>query len=424
VVVAFRKAVFPGPVVSRSHYFGYGVLSVYRTGGEGIDFVPGSKSPQWTSQISSEKKSRLWGISGNSKGGASIIIEPYSNSKKSVEFSGSACFEYYVGLPEIKATVGKRYFPARFQNWYFKYKNWLDDSIINKVAESGVNIVLDGNYGSNWVGQEIPQKPSPAEKKALKIQKKRIRKWHKNSVQVVPFIGKGLIRNKYSAYKHKMLWAQMNKDLEVAPTPWNAVMMCHNAEGFNSFYQDFLIKWKKSLDLDGFYFDFVYPQGPCFNLAHYDCEHSDVEGLMDFMGRARKENKVIYGHTGYFPTIMRENLVDLTWVGEEINYWYSADGRIPSLNQMRQYFCHIDNTQRVIDPLILARWRTLPHEPLKAYLRYADSDTDEFFCRMALCGLFSLANMQASSPLNKNEVIKRLTPWFKMFSVPSIKINF
>jgi hypothetical protein len=416
IVAAFKKAIFPGPPISHDEGLGGGFLSVFKSGAEGMDFVPGPERRQWTDQIQASPTEKSFQISGNESGGASIIVEPYSSANRQIRIKQSVCFDYYLGLPKLQRTFRKHYFPLRYQLWWFK-KDWVNDEMIADSAEAGVNLAIDGNYGANWAGEAVPKEFSEKERMSFEVNKKRVDAWHRNGVKVVPFIGKGLFKDTVLPDHDKlMLWCMMRDDFKPAPTPWG-YKMCHSSGDFDRYYKRFLSEWADALRLDGFYFDFCEPQGPCFNFNHSRFAHSDVDEFMNFMQWARSKFDVVYGHTGYYPTIMCENLVDLTWVGEEINFWYSNDGRLPSLNQMRNYFCHIPNTQRIVDPNIMARWRLLPSEPLKASPRYTGTDSLEFTCRTALCGLFSEANMAAAGPLSVSEVDTRFHPWLHVFSI-------
>ncbi|MDD5599353.1 MAG: hypothetical protein PHV82_15505, partial [Victivallaceae bacterium] len=178
-VAAFRKAVFPGPPIVESSNFGCGFLSVYRTGGEGVDFVPGSNVLQWATQLSNDNNARRWSIAGNAAGGPSIIIEPYCKPGKPVNFQGSASFDYYIGLPKLNSTFVHNYFPANFPVWFYKEKNWPSAEAIRKLAEYGVTLSLDGNYESNWVGQQVPENASASKQAKLKAIADRIAEWHR-----------------------------------------------------------------------------------------------------------------------------------------------------------------------------------------------------------------------------------------------------
>ncbi|MDD3948875.1 MAG: hypothetical protein PHT43_05370 [Anaerolineaceae bacterium] len=417
VVAAFRKAVFPGPSIVNDMGLGHGFLTVFKSGGEGMDFVPGAETRQWTTQINVDPADRVYRISENDAGGASIIIEPCSNTNRQTQIKNCICFDYYLGLPKLGRKLCKQYFPIRYESWWFIKRDWVDGKVIRDAAEAGVTLAVDGNFGANWVGEPVPTNFSENEKKSFDTNKKRVEAWHQNNVKVVPFVGKGLIQNSMLPEPQKlMLWGKMGKDLKIEPTPWGAPMMCHCSEEFDRYYKKILCGWVDAFLFDGFYFDFCEPQGTCYNFNHARFPHSDVDGFLRFMQWSHSEFEVVYGHTGYYPTVMCENLVNLTWVGEEVNFWYSNDGRLPSISQMRDYFCHIPNTQRVVDPHIMASWRKLPLEPLKGNLRYSGTDSQEFTCRMALCGLFSEANMTAACPLSVKDVNTRFAPWLKAFS--------
>ncbi|MDD4019223.1 MAG: hypothetical protein PHV28_14920, partial [Kiritimatiellae bacterium] len=417
IVASFKKAIFPGASLVNGSALGFGFLSVFKTGGEGMDFVPGADVRQWRNQITSSQNEKRWQVCGNDFGGASIIVEPFASEQKQAEMTCSASFDYYYGLPQLNHPIGQRNFPMRYPRWWFK-EDWVDENVISAAAQAGVTIAIDGNYGANWAGEPVPQRFTESERKTFDADLKRVKTWQKNGVKVVPFIGKGLIKNKWLTDPNDLMsWSKMGRDAEPVSTPWDAAMMCHCSDSFNRFYKSFLVEWRDAFDLNGFYFDFCYPQGPCFNFNHAGFEHSDVDALLEFMRWGRAKFDVLYGHTGYAPTIMCENLVDLTWVGEEINYWYSNDGCLPDVNQMRQYFCRIPNVQKIIDPFILSRWRMLPQEPVRERFRYTDTDAPEFFCRMALCGLFSEANLEAAAPLSVKEVRSRMSPWFESFAL-------
>ncbi len=422
VVAIFKRAVFPGSPITEGKTLGYGFISLFAQGGEGIDFVPGDDTYGWRYQISANNDDGYWAVVGNTAGGPSLLVEPYCRKDKPATVTGTKHYSHYLGLPMIG-----RYLPPQHLPVMSTYK-WLNEEAFKELADNGVDIVHHGGYSKSAVGGVPPQPEEVAPKDRDYFQ--TTMQWpvwgDKYGIKVVPFYAKGLLRSTIPAYKeHVEEWARMgqSRQLPVKPDPYGDYM-CHSAKSFNDYWQQTVLNWNHLFGWQGVYYDFVYPSGPCWNPRHAAHEHLDVSGVLEFMEWTRKKFDLVWAHTGYYPTIMLENLADILWVGEELNYWYSNEGRVPDLDQMTESFLHTLHTQRAIDIHTVFSWQVLPQEgfkadagafPRKMRIRCTDKDVDAFICRLALNGLFPIVRTEDIGPFNLEDKMARLRPWLKLF---------
>jgi len=422
VVAIFKRAVFPGSPITEGKTLGYGFISLFAQGGEGIDFVPGDDTYGWRYQISANNDDGYWAVTGNEAGGPSLLVEPYCRKDKPAIVTGTKHYSHYLGLPMIGKYLPPQHFPVMST-----YK-WLNEEAFKELADNGVDIVHHGGYLDSAVGGVSPQPEEVAPKDREYFQ--TTMQWpvwgDKYGIKVVPFYAKGLLRSTIPAYKeHVEEWVRMgqSRQLPVKPDPYGDYM-CHSAEGLNDYWQQTVLNWNHLFGWQGVYYDFVYPSGPCWNPRHAAHEHLDVSGVLEFMEWTRKKFDLVWAHTGYYPTIMLENLADILWVGEELNSWYSNDGRIPDLDQMAESFLHTLHTQRAIDIHTVFSWQLLPQEgfkadagafPRKMRIRCKSEDVDAFICRLALNGLFPIIRTEDIGPFNLEDKMARLRPWLKLF---------
>ncbi|MDD2485357.1 MAG: LamG domain-containing protein [bacterium] len=422
VVAIFKRAVFPGAPITEGKTLGYGFISLFAQGGEGIDFVPGDDTYGWRYQISANNNDGYWAVIGNEAGGPSLLVEPYCRKDKPVAVKGTKHYSHYLGLPMTGKYLPPQHFPVMST-----YK-WLNEKAFKELADNGVDIIHHGGYSKSAVGGVPPQPEEvPSKDREYFQTTKQWPVWgDKYGLKIVPFYAKGLLSSTVPAYKeHVEEWARMrqSKQLPVKPDPYGDYM-CHSAKGFNDYWQQTVLNWNHLFGWQGVYYDFVYPSGPCWNPRHAAHEHLDVSGVLEFMEWTRKKFDLVWAHTGYYPTIMLENLADMLWVGEELNFWYSNDGRVSDLDQMAESFLHTLHTQRAIDIHTVFSWQVLPQEgfkadagafPRKMRIRCKSEDVDAFICRLSLNGLFPIIRTEDIGAFNLEDKMARLHPWLKLF---------
>jgi hypothetical protein len=426
VLAAFRKAVFPGPPLVQGKTLGIGFISLFRRGGEGIDFVPGNDTHGWRYQLSSNASEGYLAVQGNSQGGPSLVVEAYSNTERPVRVKGEKSYSYFIGLPMINKHLPGHYFTVNDSYGWFTTEDRL-----GKLSDNGVNLMLNHGWRGSSVGEYPSEKMSEAEKKGIADKVEHLKLAEQYGIKNVPFVAKGLLKSTLPAYKeHLWDWIEMgvSKTPPARPDAYGD-MMCHEAKGWNKYLKDQIMAWQKIFSYDGIYYDFVYPAGPCCNPRHAGGErHLSVEGVLEFMEWTRDNFEVVWSHTGHYPTVMLENLSDLVWVGEELNPWYANEGRIPDLDGLAEYFEHIPNTQKVVDPGVVRSCFALPGEKMPGVLRYDMEDAKEFAGKLSLCGLFSCAALRNAAPFNPDEVMDRFKPWLDLYksfkSVDFTKLSF
>ncbi|HAH86692.1 MAG TPA: hypothetical protein DCL60_04915, partial [Armatimonadetes bacterium] len=323
VLAAFRKAVFPGAPLVQGKTLGGGFISLFRRGGEGIDFVPGNDTHGWRYQLSSNASEGYMAVQGNSQGGPSLVVEAYSNMDKPLTIKGEKSYSYFIGLPMINKHLQRHYFTVNDSYGWFT-----TDDRLGKLPDSGVNLMLNHGWRGSPVGEYPSENISAAEKKGIADKVEQLKLAGQYGIKNIPFVAKGLLKSTVPAYKEHLLdWVSMGpqKTPPARPDAYGD-MMCLEAKGYRDYLKNQIMAWQKIFSYDGIYYDFVYPTGPCWNPRHAGGEqHQDIEGLLEFGEWTRSSFKLVWSHTGHYPTIMMDNLSDLIWVGEELNPWYAND---------------------------------------------------------------------------------------------------
>jgi hypothetical protein len=254
VLAAFRKAVFPGAPLVQGKTLGGGFISLFRIGGEGIDFVPGNDNHGWQYQLSSNAGEGYMAVQGNSQGGPSLVVEAYSNTERPVRVKGEKSYSYFIGLPMINKHLPKHYFPV---NESFA---WLTNDDYRKLADNGVNLSMNHGWRGSGVGEYPSENMSAEENTAIGKLKDKYDNARRNGIKTVPFIAKGLLRYTVPAYKkHLWDWTEMgvSKTPPIKPDAYGN-MMCHEAEGWNKYLKDQIIAWHKILSNNGAYRTGIY----------------------------------------------------------------------------------------------------------------------------------------------------------------------
>lgn len=404
-VAEVKKAVFPGNPVLCGKMIDSGYISIFKTGYEGIDFVPGKDIYGWQNQITQEKNSAFFAVSGNEKGGASLIVEPYSNENKPIMISGIKEYKHYLGIPIIKEYIPRQYFYYR-NAWG---PDWLTDDIIKKLHENGVNLLCSG-ISRCAVGALPPQNPEPADAKIIADIKRIVKTAHQEGMMVIPFVST-LLSRKVPVYQERAKDWGIPAGNGIASCGTYGDYMCHEADGWDEYLINQFMTYKNYFDYDGIYFDFIFPT-TCSHPNHTATgkKHLTTETHLRFMENSRKKLDFILGHTGYYPTFMLEDLCDMVWVGEEMPTWYSEEGKIPDLDRIREHFEVVPNTQRMVEPRVIYNYQMFSKNEI-GVLRYRKEDAMEYISKLLLCGLFTFPSDEYSGAANTQELFERNKPF-------------
>lgn len=405
-----KKAVFPGVPALYGKTIDTGYISIFKTGCEGIDFVPGRDIDGWQNQISSERGKACFAVAGNSKGGAELTIEPYGDAERPVEVSGVKEYMHYLGLPMIDGRMRKA-------NFYYRNAwgpDWVSNDIIEKLHESGISLMSSG-FSHCAVGLPPPETPQPQDAKILAGIDRIVKASHERGMRVIPFVST-LLGKSVPVYKEKGRDWGIPAGNGIASCGTYGDYMCHEAAGWDEYIENQYMTYKKRFNYDGIYFDFIFPASCAGKHTDTGKRHLTSSSLLKFVESARGRLDFILGHTGYYPTFMLENLCDMIWAGEEMPTWYSAEGRIPSLDMLREHFEVVPNTQRMVESRIVYNYPTLSKNET-GVLRYKKEDADEYLSKLALCGLFTFASDEYSGTANTAELIERNQPFLDVFRI-------
>lgn len=409
-VARWQKAVFPGPTLGQVHrVVGVGML-LFDRGVEGIGFMPDSDMRAWRQAWPERPDKAYIAIEGNGQAGPRLLVEPLRVSKP-LRLSGRLKYGHYLGLPCVRERLARVHRPC-----YLGHNPWLTPGMAKRLADAGVNLLIAG-FSDGGFGYFVP-----TDAKYGQAVHEFIQTAHAHGIRTVPFTAPSLPLKRLPAkckehFDDWVILKQRGAKLEPLAGPtW--YYFCYDAPGFIDYLKEGLPRTMREFAFDGLYCDGFYPMGTCHNAAHGPSPHACWEGLLDFARWSRESllgrDKVLYAHTGYYPTFIVDNLCDLTWIFEEVNYWCNKEGRICSLERLSEMTAVVPNTQRALDMTPVDRWMTYRGENVPSFLHLDSQDIREYTARMALCGVFPTIASCRVGPRSEDDMFDRLAGYFRL----------
>lgn len=416
-VAEVKKAVFPGEPVAEGKTIVGGYVSLFQRGIEGIDFVTDSDAYGWLYQITHKKDQGYIAVVENEGGGPTLLVEPYCGEALQVE--GKKTYGCYLGLPNLRQGLPKHYFVA----WCFPWTSYAKSpdpksylctpEILNYVKEKGITAVQGHSWGLLPTGGFPPDAPSPEQAKQIEQVKNTVKMIQNSGLKVFPFCSRLLGPRVTANKEHGKEWEMLNSAGKRLQCGTYGDYMCFES-GWTHYLKKQIIAYRDFANYDGMYYDFWYPS-LCCNPRHTKTGgvHSVIDSLLDLGEWTRKNIPIIYGHTGYYPLIVLENLTDCVWVGEEYPYWYTMPGRISSLEELGEHFQFIPHTQRIIDPRLTYCWFRLGK--IGGDVRAQPEDVREFLVKLLLNGLFTSLHRASCGAMTSGEFMEKSAPVLDLF---------
>ena len=400
-VIRWQKAVFPGPTLLVSNRILPSGVLLFQRGVEGIDFMPNSDLRAWRSQIVGRPDTAYVAVEGNPQGGPRLVVEALRTNTP-VHVHGTLRYTHYLGLPCVR-----KYLPRVYRPCYLGHNRWGTTLLLRRLAEHGVNVAIVG-FGEGGFGYFVP-----SDRQFCKTVRDFIRSAHACGIRVVPFTAPNfpLKRLPPKCKQYFDEWVQRGKKLEpVAGPTW--FYFCYEAPAFRAYLQKGFSRMLREFAFDGLYCDGFYPMGPCYNDSHGPVPHACWDGLVKFARWMRESllgsSKLLWAHTGYYPSFIIDNLCDMTWVFEEVNFWCNKEGRVCSLDRIAEMAEVVPNTQRVLDITPINGWMTYRGEGVDG-LHWDTRHVRAYMARLALCGLFSIATSCKGGARSADDLLARLS---------------
>jgi len=402
-VVRWQKAVFPGPTVAISRSVLPSGVLLFQRGVEGIGFMPDSNMRAWQRQATNRPDSAYTAVEANTAGGPRLIVEPL-RTESPVRVRGTLRYTHYLGLPCVR-----KYLPRIHRPCYLGFNRWATRDVLQRLGDDGVNLLMVG-FSDGGFGYFVPTDPTTREGAA-----RFIRLAHERGIRTVPFTAPSLpLKRLPPACKENfdqwVILKARGTDLKPLEGPtW--YYFCFEAPKFREFLKRGFTRTLKEFAFDGLYCDGFYPMGPCYNASHGPAPHACWDGLLAFARWTRESllgpGKVLWAHTGYYPTFIIDNMCNMTWIFEEVNYWCNKEGRVCSLDRISEMAEVVPNTQRVLDVTPVDRWMTYRGEKI-GNLHWDAQDVKAYMARLVLCGLFSTAASARTGPRSVDDLFMRL----------------
>jgi len=398
----YTNAVFPAsPITCGTRMFA-GIMGLYRQNGEGIDFSPASDLWEW--YVLGENNG-YFSIEGN--GANPVIIVEALRVNKEINIDKAVSFTHYIGLPEAKCPAPKSWRPAGISD-----PKWItiSDELVDSLRDAGINITTEpiGNPGFGRYYENIPV-----------IFTECSEKLKRNQISPLPFFAPVCFVKGCKEIEENIGDWTMGRVVKGKYEPsWAGtyLMGCYESEGLRNYMEKGFSNIIGKFPNGGIYCDFIYPMGPCYNPSHAKIPHIGMDGLLDFAKWIKKDllkkDQAFYAHTGYCPAYNIERFCDLAFIWEEINYWYSNDGRPTSLARMSQCGVQSSNIQRVLDPHAIFSWM-LRREPL-GRIRHLPEDAKAFVTRAALNGLFPILATGSFCPVSAKDLLEKSKDFLKL----------
>ncbi|MCD6562682.1 MAG: hypothetical protein J7K23_02045 [Thermoproteales archaeon] len=291
-------------------------VALFDRGMEGIEFLPGSDLSEWFSQLVDEPNNALFEIR-NDGDRVGVVLEPFRSrigGYSGILLSGTYVFTTYIGLPNIR-----KFMPRRYMHLMFTNHPWPSDEEIREWAYRGVTVVrLHNDYhpsGDFWHDGSWP----PYDEYGMRELRRVIDTCHQYGIRIVPYFSLAELNPKSDAFADGyIVWRRSvdgrNTIIETGPpSRYYGFMMCLKS-GWKDFLKKYVRKVVETLGFDGVYYDYAH-YWYCDNKLHSKSPHTAVDDLFDFLEWTRelvkKRDGVLLLHaSAWVPSIIVENFAD------------------------------------------------------------------------------------------------------------------